>query len=86
MLASLADDEAVAEVFEALDDMEEILSKQRWLAGDGKRFTEADLRAFVTIVQFDAVYVVSHRWGVLLLGDEEADALPRLAVAVASIS
>ncbi|KAA0150369.1 hypothetical protein FNF27_04794 [Cafeteria roenbergensis] len=50
-------DEAVAEVFEALDDMEEILSKQRWLAGDGKRFTEADLRAFVTIVRFDAVYV-----------------------------
>lgn len=57
--ASLADDEAVAEVFEALDGMEEILSRQRWLAGDGKRFTEADLRAFVTIVRFDAVYVVS---------------------------
>jgi glutathione S-transferase len=54
-----ADDEAVVEVFEALDRIEEILSKQRWLAGDGKAFTEADIRAFVTLVRFDPVYVVS---------------------------
>jgi len=56
---AITDDEAVVEVFEAMERMEEILGKQRWLAGDGKRFTEADIRAFVTIVRFDAVYVVS---------------------------
>lgn len=50
-------DEAVKEVFEALDRMEDILSKQHWLVGDGKVFTEADLRAFVTLVRFDPVYV-----------------------------
>jgi glutathionyl-hydroquinone reductase len=48
-------DEAVAEVFEAVDRMEQLLSRQRFLAGD--RLTEADVRAFVTLVRFDAVYV-----------------------------
>lgn len=27
------------------------------MAGDGTRFTEADLRLFMTLVRFDAVYV-----------------------------
>ena len=44
----------VKDVFEALEKMEEILSNQPWLAGD--QFTEADLRAFVTLVRFDSVY------------------------------
>jgi putative glutathione S-transferase len=47
-------DEAVAEVFATLDWMEERLARQRYLAGD--RVTEADWRAFPTLVRFDAVY------------------------------
>ena len=46
-------DEAVAELFEALDRMEAILGEQRFLAGPA--FTEADVRAFVTLVRFDEV-------------------------------
>ena len=45
---------AVTRVFDTLDTMEEILSRQRYLAGD--RMTEADWRAFTTLVRFDAVY------------------------------
>ncbi|MDC0033626.1 glutathione S-transferase family protein [Alphaproteobacteria bacterium] len=47
-------EEAVARVFDTLDTMEDILSRQRYLAGD--RITEADWRAFATLVRFDQVY------------------------------
>lgn len=47
-------EEAVARVFNTLDIMEDILSAQRYLAGD--RVTEADWRAFATLVRFDQVY------------------------------
>jgi putative glutathione S-transferase len=47
-------DEAVTRVFDTLDMMEDILSRQRYLAGD--RITEADWRAFATLVRFDQVY------------------------------
>eukprot|EP01134_Creolimax_fragrantissima_P005597 CFRG5597T1 len=46
---------AVTEVFQALDRIEGILSKQRYIAGD--QITEADIRLFVTLVRFDEVYV-----------------------------
>lgn len=36
-----------------MDKAEQILSKQRYIAGD--RFTEADLRLFVTLIRFDEV-------------------------------
>jgi len=49
-------DEAVTEVFEALEKVECILSESRYLAGNS--FTEADLRLFMTLVRFDEVYVV----------------------------
>ena len=39
------------EVFASLDRTERILSKQRFIAGS--RFTEADLRLFVTLIRFD---------------------------------
>jgi putative glutathione S-transferase len=46
--------EAARDVFAMLDELDERLSTQRWLVGN--RFTEADIRAFVTLVRFDAVY------------------------------
>ena len=48
-------EEAFRELFSALDEIEERLSGQRYLAGG--RLTEADIRLFTTLVRFDAVYV-----------------------------
>lgn len=47
-------DEAVTQLFDTLDWLEERLSRQRYLAG--ARLTEADIRAFPTLVRFDTVY------------------------------
>ncbi|EGC33457.1 hypothetical protein DICPUDRAFT_88765 [Dictyostelium purpureum] len=48
-------DDAFEKLFAALDKVEEILSKQRYLVGS--RFTEADVRLFSTLIRFDCVYV-----------------------------
>ena len=48
-------EEAFTELFEALDSIDERLSRQRYLVGD--RVTEADWRLFTTLIRFDAVYV-----------------------------
>ncbi len=48
-------DEAVDEVFDALDQLEERLSTKRYLLGN--TITEADWRLFTTLVRFDPVYV-----------------------------
>ena len=48
-------EEAVTALFATLDDLEARLDTQRHLAGD--RITEADWRAFPTLVRFDAAYV-----------------------------
>ena len=48
-------DEAVTEVFNVLDQLEERLSSQRYLVGSA--LTEADWRMFTTLVRFDPVYV-----------------------------
>lgn len=48
-------EKAYHRLFDALDDMEEILSQQRYLTGD--QITEADWRLFVTLIRFDAVYI-----------------------------
>ncbi|QDP01597.1 glutathione S-transferase family protein [Thalassotalea sp. PS06] len=48
-------EEAVVELFSALDSLEKRLAKQRYLVGDS--ITEADWRLFTTLVRFDAVYV-----------------------------
>jgi len=48
-------EEAVTELFETLDWLEDRLSRQRYLAGE--RVTEADWRLFPTLVRFDVVYV-----------------------------
>jgi putative glutathione S-transferase len=48
-------EEAFLDLFGALDQIEERLSRQRYLAGSA--VTEADWRLFTTLVRFDAVYV-----------------------------
>ena len=45
---------ACRKLFEALDELEERLSRNRYLFGD--RIVEADWRLFCTLVRFDAVY------------------------------
>ncbi len=47
-------DEAVAEVFETLDWLEQHLGGNRYLVGD--RVTEADWRTLTTLLRFDPVY------------------------------
>jgi len=48
-------DEAVVAVFDALDRLEQILGRHRYLTGD--QLTEADLRLWTTLIRFDPVYV-----------------------------
>jgi glutathionyl-hydroquinone reductase len=47
-------DEAFADVFSALERLEAILAERRYLTGDA--LTEADWRAWVTLLRFDPVY------------------------------
>ncbi|WP_151448813.1 glutathione S-transferase family protein [Lacisediminimonas profundi] len=49
-----AHEQAVNELFDALDRVEGILSKQAFLCGDV--LTEADVRLFTSLIRFDAVY------------------------------
>ena len=58
-------DKAVREVFAALDRVEEILSRQRYLTGS--TLTEADVRLYTTLVRFDCVYVGHFKVGILML-------------------
>jgi putative glutathione S-transferase len=53
--ATHAYEQAFDDVFTALDKVEKILSKKRYLAGD--KITEADWRLFTTLIRFDCVYV-----------------------------
>eukprot|EP00540_Astrosyne_radiata_P020886 CAMPEP_0116829010 /NCGR_PEP_ID=MMETSP0418-20121206/3959_1 /TAXON_ID=1158023 /ORGANISM="Astrosyne radiata, Strain 13vi08-1A" /LENGTH=324 /DNA_ID=CAMNT_0004457933 /DNA_START=18 /DNA_END=992 /DNA_ORIENTATION=- len=48
--------QAIEELTEAFDRVDEILQNQRFIAGD--TFTEADIRLFVTLLRFDEVYTV----------------------------
>jgi glutathionyl-hydroquinone reductase len=47
-------EEAFRNLFDALDEIEQILSRQRYLIGNA--ITEADWRLFPTLIRFDAVY------------------------------
>lgn len=50
----IAYDKAVSDVFDSLDFIEARLDGQRFLVGN--RLTEADVRAFVTLIRFDLAY------------------------------
>jgi len=52
--AQQAYEEAVREVFAALDHWDEVLGTQRYTCGD--QLTEADIFLFTTLVRFDLVY------------------------------
>ena len=47
-------DEAVGELFDSLDWLDERLDGRQWLVGE--RLTEADIRLFTTLLRFDPVY------------------------------
>jgi len=47
-------EEAVTELFEALDHWDDVLGHRRYLCGD--RLTEADICLFTTLIRFDVVY------------------------------
>jgi putative glutathione S-transferase len=49
-------EEAFDRLFSRLDELDERLSRERFLVGE--RLTEADVRLFTTLVRFDAVYYV----------------------------
>ena len=53
--AQEAYDKAVQQLFAALDKVEDILSKSRYLTGP--TLTEADIRLYTTLVRFDMVYM-----------------------------
>ncbi len=59
--------QAVQGLFAALDRVEAILERQRYLCGD--RLTEADVRLFTTLVRFDPVYVTHFKCNVRRLVD-----------------
>ncbi|MGM3173090.1 glutathione S-transferase family protein [Dickeya lacustris] len=47
-------DDAVSQVFQALDRLETLLGEHRYLTGDS--LTEADIRLWTTLIRFDPVY------------------------------
>jgi len=55
-LTQSAYDQALEELTAVFDRVDGILQKQRYIAGG--KFTEADIRLFVTLARFDEVYIV----------------------------
>jgi glutathionyl-hydroquinone reductase len=58
---------AVASLFATLDDLDQRLATRRYLAGDA--LTEADVRLWVTLARFDAVYVTHFKANLRRLAD-----------------
>jgi putative glutathione S-transferase len=62
-------DEAINDLFEALDHWNEVLGDRRFLCGD--RLTEADICMFTTLFRFDAVYHTHFMCNVRQISDYE---------------
>ena len=60
-------EEAVTGVFSTLDRLEAHLATNRYIAGE--YFTEADIRAFVTLIRFDAAYHGAFKCNIRKLAD-----------------
>lgn len=60
-------EDAVKELFEALDKLEVRLGTNRYLVGE--QITEADWRLFTTLVRFDAVYVGHFKCNIKRIAD-----------------
>lgn len=60
-------EQAVCQLFDVLDRLEERLSQQRYLVGNS--LTEADMRLFPTLVRFDAVYFIHFKCSVRRIAD-----------------
>lgn len=60
-------DEAVLGVFATLDKLEAHLGQNRYISGE--YFTEADIRAFVTLIRFDAAYHGAFKCNIRRLAD-----------------
>ena len=60
-------EKAVTALFETLDDLEERLSRQRYLVQG--QITEADWRLFTTLIRFDAVYVGHFKCNIRRIAD-----------------
>lgn len=72
-------DEAVTDLFDSLDWVEQLLSQNPYLAGD--RLTEADWRLFTTLVRFDPVYVGHFKCNIRRIAD-----YPNISRLVAELS
>ncbi len=60
-------DEAVALLASGLAEVEQVLERDRWVAGN--RFSEADIRLFTTLVRFDPVYHTHFKCNARLIAD-----------------
>ena len=60
-------EEAFDELFAALDELEDRLSRSRYLVGN--TMTEADWRLFTTLIRFDAVYYGHFKCNLRQIGD-----------------
>jgi putative glutathione S-transferase len=60
-------EEAAHSVFATLDTLEAHLATHRYIAGE--HFTEADIRAFVTLIRFDAAYHGAFKCNIRRLAD-----------------
>jgi len=60
-------EKAFTQLFNTLDEIENILDKQHYLVGD--QITEADWRLFPTLVRFDAVYVCHFKCNLRRIAD-----------------
>jgi putative glutathione S-transferase len=60
-------DEAVHDLFDALEHWESVLDEQRFLCGE--RMTEADICMFTTLVRFDPVYATHFKCNLKRLAD-----------------